>query len=140
MLIDKNHRLPDGEKRSSLCPYHLAQSKAKDPLPDPEVLAAELLGELEDFATADAVNLFLGNLVKQLARKRIARRDAIALAYLCQLLLNSLPPMWREIEEERDSAAGHDLLQSLARDRAARLSEQQSTETADREAIPSLQS
>jgi hypothetical protein len=34
--------------------------------------------------------LFIGNVVKQLARKRIERRDAIALAYLSQLLLNSL--------------------------------------------------
>jgi hypothetical protein len=128
MLIDKSHRPPDGEKRSSLCPYHLAQSKAKDTVPDPETLAAELLGELEDFSTADAVNHFLGNLVKQLARQRIARRDAIALAYLCQLLLNSLTPLWKEIEEERDVAAGRDLIQGLARDRAARLAEQQSPE------------
>jgi hypothetical protein len=126
MLIDKNHPPPDGEKRSSLCPYHLAQSKAKDALPDPETLAAELLGELEDFSTAEAVNHLLGNLVKQLARKRIARRDAIALAYLCQLLLNSLPPLWKEIEEERDVAGGRELLQSLARHHAARLAEQES--------------
>jgi hypothetical protein len=29
--------------------------------------------------------------------------------------------MWKEIEEERDAAAGHELLQGLARDRAAAL-------------------
>jgi hypothetical protein len=101
MLIDKNQRPPDGEKRSSLCPYHLAQSKAKEAVPDPETLAAELLDDIEHFSTADNVNLFLGNLVKQLARKRIARRDAIALAYLGQLLLNSLPLVWKEIEDEQ---------------------------------------
>lgn len=97
MLIDKGH--------PSLCPYHLAQSNAKGAVPDPEILAAELLGEIVNFTTADAVNLFLGNLVKQLARKRIARRDAIALAYLCQLLLNSLTPLWKEIEDEQDAHA-----------------------------------
>jgi hypothetical protein len=128
MLIDKNQRPPDGEKRSDLCPYHLAQSKAKDALPDPETLAAELLGDIVNFTTADSVNLFLGNLVEQLARKRIARRDAIALAYLCQLLLNSLTPLRKEMEDEQDTAAGHELLQSLAREHAARLAEQQSPE------------
>ncbi len=140
MLIDKHHRSPDGEKRSTLCVYHADRLKAQTPALDPETLAAELLGEIEDFATADAVNLFLGNLVKQLARKRIARRDAIALAYLCQLLLNSLTPLRQEEQDEQDAAAGHELLQSLARDRAARLAEQQSNEAAEAEAVPSRQS
>jgi hypothetical protein len=143
MLIDKNHRLPDGENRSSLCPYHLAQSKAKEAVPDPETLAAELLADIEHFSTADNVNLFLGNLVKQLARKRIARRDAIALAYLGQLLLNSLPPMWKEIEDEQ--AVRQWLMNSRSQD--APLAGEQSansTQTARpdprREAISSLHS
>jgi hypothetical protein len=140
MLIDKHHCSPNGEKRSTLCAYHVDRLKAQSPTLDPETLAAELLGEIEDFATADAVNLFLGNLVKQLARKRIARRDAIALAYLCQLLLNSLTPLRQEEQDEQDAAAGHDLLQSLARDRAARLADQQSSDTVEAEAIPSLRS
>ncbi len=58
------------------------------------------IGSIEDFSTADEINLFLGNLVKQFARKRIARQDAVALAYLCQLLLNSLPALRRELEDE----------------------------------------
>jgi hypothetical protein len=60
---------------------------------EPEVLAADLLGEIDDFSTALSVNFFLGNLAKQLARKRIARRDAIALAYISQLLLNAFPAL-----------------------------------------------
>ena len=100
MLIDKHHRSPSGEKRSTLCAYHADRSRASSPAPDPEAIAAELLGSIEDFATADAVNLFLGNLVKQFARKRIARQDAVALAYLCQLLLNSLPALRKELEDE----------------------------------------
>jgi hypothetical protein len=124
MLIDKNRRPPDGEKRSPLCPYHLAQSKAKDAGPDPETLAAELLGDIVNFTTADSVNLFLGNLVKQLARQRIARRDAIALAYLCQLLLNSLTPLRKEMEDDLDV---HDYLMN-SRGQADLLAEQQSPE------------
>jgi hypothetical protein len=129
--------MPATDPAASFCSEHAQRQEKHQQTPDPETLAAELLGELEDFATADAVNHFLGNLVKQLARKRIARRDAIALAYLCQLLLNSLPPLWKEIEEERDVAAGHDLLQGLARDRAARLAEQQSSEPTTVQTNPS---
>jgi hypothetical protein len=90
--------MPATDSTASFCSEHARQQETRQQTPDPEVVAAELLGDLEDFSTADAVNRFLGNLVKQLARQRIARRDAIALAYLCQLLLNSLPPMWKEIE------------------------------------------
>jgi hypothetical protein len=86
----------------SLCSYHLRQAAGAEP--DPEAVAAELLGSIEDFSTADSVNLFLGNLLKQLAAKRIERRDAIALAYISQLLLNSLPPLKREQEAEDDAA------------------------------------
>lgn len=100
MLIDDNHHPPNGAKRPVLCAYHANRLKGGIPVVDPEVLAAELLTDIDSFATADEVNLFLGNLVKQLARKRIARRDAIALAYISQLLLNSLTAMHKEIEAE----------------------------------------
>jgi hypothetical protein len=79
----------------SFCERH-AQPRSK-PLPDDEALAAELLASVDDFTTAARVNLFIGNVVRQLARKRIQRRDAIALAYLSQLLLNSLSAMEREM-------------------------------------------
>jgi hypothetical protein len=82
MLIDQNHRPANGAARPRLCAYHADRLKAAVPVVDPEVLAAELLGDIDSFTTADEVNLFLGNLVKQLARKRIARRDAIARLYL----------------------------------------------------------
>jgi hypothetical protein len=45
--------------------------------------------------------------LKQLARKRIERLDAIAIAYICQLLLNSLSPLKKELrgEDVQDSDA-----------------------------------
>jgi hypothetical protein len=64
--------------------------------PGDKAISAELLDSIDDFTSAASVNLFLGNLVKQVVRKRISRRDAVALAYLCQLLLNSLSAMNRE--------------------------------------------
>jgi hypothetical protein len=82
---------PDG----SLCAYHAMRTKAIPTAPEPEALAAELLGGIRNFSTPDSVNRFLGNLVRQLARKRIARRDAIAVAYISHLLLNAFPAMQR---------------------------------------------
>jgi hypothetical protein len=64
--------------------------------------------DIDSFNTADEVNLFLGNLVRQLARKRIARRDAIALAYISQLILTSQTAMAREdaaaVEAKKEAA------------------------------------
>ena len=67
MLIDDNHRTANGAKRSTLCAYHANRLNASAPPVEPEVLAADLLGDIDDFSSAASVNLFLGNLVKQLA-------------------------------------------------------------------------
>jgi hypothetical protein len=109
MLIDQNQRIQNGAHRPTLCAYHADRLKAAVPVVDPEVLAAELLTDINSFTTADEVNLFLGNLVRQLARKRIARRDAIALAYISQLILTSQTAMTREraAQEEAVEEAEH---------------------------------
>ena len=119
-------RMPATDSATNFCSEHARQEEKHQQTPDPETLAAELLADIEHFSTADNVNLFLGNLVKQLARKRIARRDAIALAYLGQLLLNSLPLVWKEIEDEQ--AARQWLMNSGGQD--ALLAEQQSGDSA----------
>jgi len=87
---------------SSVCAYHDRQARLAEVRANEEV-ADELLADVEDFTSAETVNLFLGNLVKQVVRKRVARRDAIALAYLSQLLLNSLSAIGRE--QDREQAA-----------------------------------
>jgi hypothetical protein len=99
MLIAPNH--------DSLCQHHLAQSVVSQP--GTQALAAELLGSLNNFSTAAAVNQLLGNLVIQLAHKRIERRDAIAIAYMCQLLLMSLSPLKKELraEEAKEEEFNH---------------------------------
>jgi hypothetical protein len=116
MLIDQNHRPANGDNRPTLCAYHAGRLRAAIPVVDPEVLAAELLTDINSFTTADEVNLFLGNLVRQLARKRIARRDAIALAYISQLILTSQTAMARERaaqEEALEEAEHASLIASL---------------------------
>ncbi len=114
MLIDNHHRPANGANRPTLCAYHAGRLRTTVPAVDPDVLAAELLGDIDSFTTADEVNLFLGNLVRQLARKRIARRDAIALAYISQLLLTSQTAMAREEAAENEAGSislAHRLLQ-----------------------------
>ncbi len=97
MLPAKNH--------PSLCAHHARKSRRRHQ-PDDEALAAELLDSIDDFTSA-AVNLFIGNIVKQLARKRIERRDAIAFACLSQLLLNSLAAMDKELLNQMPLEPGY---------------------------------
>jgi hypothetical protein len=112
MLIDEHHRPANGA-RPTLCAYHADRLRASVPAVDPEVLAAELLTDIDSFTTADEVNLFLGNLVRQLARKRIARRDAIALAYISQLILTSQTAMARQRAADEPEAANEAVFDSL---------------------------
>jgi hypothetical protein len=113
MLVDHNQRLPNGMHLPTLCAYHVDRLKATVPAVDPEVLAAELLTDIDSFTTADEVNLFLGNLVRQLARKRISRRDAIALAYISQLILTSQTAMARQRAADEPEAANEAVFDSL---------------------------
>ena len=135
MLIDENHRPPQGTSRPKLCAYHADRLRVTIPIVEPEVLAADLLGDIQDFSTPGSVNLFLGNLVKQLACKGIARRDAIALAYISQLLLNSFPALERaaaaekKAAEEKETARIDALIRQQARERAARRLQQSTNST-----------
>jgi hypothetical protein len=102
----------------SFCPYHLRQTLASQP--DPEALAAELLESTGNLNTADRVNALLANVVKQLARQRIDRRDALAIGYLAQLLLNTVPGVQKEYQAMRASEAKQALRKSVAEARGAR--------------------
>ena len=133
MLIDTTHRLANGAHRPTLCAYHVDHLKGSVPAVDPEVLAAELLTDIDSFTTADEVNLFLGNLVRQLARKRIARRDAIALAYIPQLILTSQTAMAKQRtgdEPEGANEAAFDSLIAGLRQRSSELASHSSQQLA----------
>jgi hypothetical protein len=96
---------------SPLCPHHARKAQRREPEAI-EALAADLLDSVEDFQSPEDVNIFLGNLVKQVVRKRVSRPDACTLAYLSQLLLNSFAAIntaecrgqqeEEEIEEEQN--------------------------------------
>ena len=91
-----------------LCPHHARQTQNRKQRRHDDT-AAELLGDLTDFSNPEAVNFLLGNLVRQLARKRIHRRDAMAIAYVCQLLLGSISCMDRHEAALRTSADFDDI-------------------------------
>ena len=109
-------RMLTSGQQDSLCPYHHNQRTAEARKHD-EALAAELLGPIEDFSSPFFVNYFLGNLLKQLVHKRIRRRDALAQAYLCQLLLNTFPAMQREVETYRGTDVMQLTLDTIAKTR-----------------------
>jgi hypothetical protein len=92
---------------SDLCAYH-AQRRLQTQRGS-ETAATELLACVSDFSDAASVNRFLGNLVKQVTLKRIPRRDAVTLAYICQLLLNSLGAINREEYMRLEEARFHEL-------------------------------
>ena len=127
MLIANSEEYKE-ENHAGLCAYHLRKSSVAHP--GEETVAAELLSGIEDFSSAISVNLFLGNLLKQVARRRIPRRDAVALAYISQLLLNSLPALERESEAEEDTSAGQFLINDIVPSRRARLAARQTSEEA----------
>src|SRR6266436_2419173 len=138
MLIDQNHRPADGAQHPTLCAYHADRLRVGVPIVDPEVLAVELFTDIDSFTTADEVNLFLGNLVRQLARKRIARRDAIALAYISQLILTSQTAMAREraAEEEAVEKGEHDRLIAGLRQASRELASRRNQQSAGASAEP----
>lgn len=72
----------------ALCPDHLNKQRRAELLHTQSV-SASLFENLHDFSSPTAVNVFLGNLLRETALKRIDRKDAITLAYIGQLLLNS---------------------------------------------------
>jgi len=75
---------------SELCAHHnLARQKRLQKQPVADRPIADLLGSLPTFETPASVHHFIGDIVKQFTQKRISRPDALALGYLCQLLLTS---------------------------------------------------
>ena len=75
------------DQAAELCPHHAQRILRRQRAT--EATAAELLASVSDFTDPACVNRFLGNLIKLVAVKRIPRKNAVALAYISQLILNS---------------------------------------------------
>ena len=105
----------------TLCAHHLQQHATSQP--DSETLAAELLDGTGSLNTADRVNALLANVTKALARQHIDRRDALAIGYLAQLLLNTVPGVQKEHQAIRAYEARQALRKSITDSHARRSAE-----------------
>jgi len=82
-------RMPRVNSHVTLCGTHLeAQQRRLRTEPAPH--AHDLLEGVTDLRSATSVNHVLGNLTAFLLDGRIDPRKAVVLAYLCQLLLQSI--------------------------------------------------
>jgi hypothetical protein len=62
-----------------------------------EDVAADILSSIQNFQSAAAINAALGRIFAMLAAGRIKRQEALSLAYMCQLMLQSLKGFKHEI-------------------------------------------
>ena len=82
-------RMPRVNSHVSLCGTHL-EAQQRRLRREPTRQAQDILGGVTDLRSATAVNHVLGNLSGMLTDGRIDFRKAAVLAYLCQLLLQSI--------------------------------------------------
>jgi len=103
-------RLPRQQGHPTFCARHArpAQPEAgfgapgKGPVPVGNVdLSAELLGPINDFRTATSINYTLGRLLIYKAAGEISSKDTAVIAYVCQLLLQTIPLVRRELRLSR---------------------------------------
>jgi hypothetical protein len=66
---------------------------------DGDIVAADILSSIGNFQSAAAINIALGKLFVHQITGRIGRQAALALAYNCQLLLQTLPEVKTEHRE-----------------------------------------
>jgi len=78
-----------------LCHQHLRQQL--DGSPPSDDVAADILQSIQNFQSAASINAALGKILTMLAAGRIKRQDALSMAYICQLLLQSLKEFKHEI-------------------------------------------
>jgi hypothetical protein len=79
-------QLPVVDARSGYCFRHAKPQPAPSDSVD---LSAELIGELSDFQSAVAINMFLANLLVQVTKGHVSPRHASVLAYITNQLLHS---------------------------------------------------
>jgi hypothetical protein len=101
-------RLPRARDHKSLCIFH---ARAERELLSSAEAARCLASFSGEFKTTSEINRVLGQLFSLLAQKRIPRRDADSLAYIAQLLLQTLPQVREEIRRTLGIDAWENTLQ-----------------------------
>jgi hypothetical protein len=83
------HVARDTSRASGYSSFCLPHSQMEQQFLDSKTVAQDLIGPIVDFRTNTAVNEVLGHLLKLVAENRIPLRNANAISYICQLILNS---------------------------------------------------
>ena len=94
-------RMPRSKKHRSLCVFH---ARKEHELLGAEEVAGRMVSLSGEFKTATDINHALGELFRLVAENRIPHREAVSLAYIAQLLLQSQPQVRSEIRV----TMGHD--------------------------------
>jgi len=108
--------MPRWEKHPTLCIYH---ARSEQQLLAADQAARQLVSLSGDFRTASDINHVLGKLFSLVAQNRIPRRNAVALAYIGQLLLQSLPEVRNEIRNTLGYRAWNATVQGALGDQAS---------------------
>ena len=97
-------RMARSEGHATFCLFHALQAareaRKMAQLLGVEELSKELVSLSGEFQTATDINHFLGKLLLSIAQDRIPHRNAVAMAYICQLLLCTLSSVRHEITNE----------------------------------------
>ncbi len=95
------HVSADGRRcrlqRSANRRYCLSHWNSRQEYANAKRISKQLLGSLDQFKTANSINQALGKLFALVAKDRIPTRHANLLAYISQLLLQSLPSVAGEV-------------------------------------------
>jgi hypothetical protein len=105
-------RLPRQKSHPTFCARH-ARPAVSDPNAHSPDISAELLGPLCDFRTATSINYTLGRLLIYKAAGEISARDASIIAYICQLLMQTIPGVRKEMSLSRYQDAEGENLRSV---------------------------
>jgi hypothetical protein len=102
-FADGRHcRMPRWSRHRTLCLSHAREEQRLLAL---DRVGRELATPSGEFKTVSDVNHVLGKVFALFAKNRLARRDAVAFAYMGQLLLRSIPGVRREMHEHLGSQA-----------------------------------
>ncbi len=80
-------RLPVSDPRSGLCANHARQLQQREAAD----LSSVLVGQMTKFETSNDINDVLSRLLILISQDRVSPRRAAVIAYICNLLLRSVP-------------------------------------------------
>ena len=87
----------DTSRSSGLSAFCLSHSQMEQQYVNTKSVAEELLGDMDNFSNAVALNDVLGRLFVLQAQNRIPIRNAMALAYTAQVILSTIQPLRDEV-------------------------------------------